>query len=329
MTNSQIQILVVDDESSVRAVLSEVLEEDGFQVEHATSGNNALDIMEEKEFALVITDINMPGISGIELLEEIKEKKPETEVIIITSFASLDTAVTALRLGAYDYLFKPFEDLELISAAAKRATEKVRLQNENKLLLDELQQKNTALENANHKLKVLATRDGLTGLYNHRYFQEILQNEITQANPMDDVFSLLFMDLDHFKSYNDTHGHLEGDKLLRTLSRILYKGLRKTDVIARYGGEEFVVILPETPRENARIVAEKIRRYVESFKFYGRETQPLGTVTISIGLATFPLDGIEKQDLIKAADDALYRAKDKGRNCICLSEQETVKVSSA
>lgn len=327
--DSEIHILVVDDEGSVRTVLAEVLQEDGFQVSQATSGNNALEMMEDAEFALIITDINMPGISGIELLEEIKEKYPDTEVIIITSFASLDTAVTALRLGAYDYLFKPFEDLELISAAAKRATEKVRLQNENERLLNELQKKNTALKNANHKLRVLATRDGLTGLYNHRYFQEILQNEVTQANPLEDVFCLLFMDLDNFKKYNDTHGHPEGDKLLRTLSKILHKGLRKTDVVARYGGEEFVVILPETPRENGRLVAEKIRRYVESFKFYGRETQPLGRVTISIGVATFPMDGIDKPDLIKAADDALYRAKAKGRNCICLTEHEEMKVSNA
>jgi len=329
MMDGEIQILIVDDESSVRTVLSEVLEEDGFKVTQATSGTHALEIMAENEFALVITDINMPGISGLELLEEVKEKASETEVIIITSFASLDTAVTALRLGAYDYLFKPFEDLELISAAAKRATEKVRLLSENKILLGKLKKKNSDLETAYNKLKVLATRDGLTGLYNHRYFQELLQNEVMQANPLEDVFTLLFMDLDHFKSYNDTHGHPEGDKLLRTLSKILFKGLRKTDVIARYGGEEFVVILPETPRENGRIVAEKIRRYIESYKFYGRDTQPLGKITVSIGLATFPLDGIDKTDLIKTADAALYRAKAGSRNCVCMSEPAEAKVSNA
>ena len=329
MMNTDIRILVVDDEGSVRTVLSEVLAEDGFQVSQATSGDNALEIMQNESFALVITDINMPGISGIQLLEAVKARTPETEVIIITSYASLDTAVTALRLGAYDYLFKPFEDLELVSAAARRATEKVFLKRENERLLKVLQEKNNALEYANNKLKILATRDGLTGLYNHRYFQELLKRELQQANPLEDVFSLLFLDLDNFKQYNDTHGHPQGDKLLRTFSKILLKGLRKTDIMARYGGEEFVVILPETPRENARIVAEKIRRYVESYKFYGRETQPLGTVTISIGISTFPIDGLEKKDLIKTADDALYEAKERGRNQVCMSENKEAKVSNA
>jgi signal transduction histidine kinase len=141
-----LQILVVDDEQSVRNVLTEVLQEDGFNVTSAASGEEALALLDNHAFALVITDIVMPGLSGIELLHKIKKRFPATEVIIITSQASLDTAIEALRSNAYDYLFKPFEDLSLISACARRATDKVRLVAENRMLLKILRRKNRELE---------------------------------------------------------------------------------------------------------------------------------------------------------------------------------------
>ncbi len=141
-----IRILVVDDEQSVRKVLSQVLRDDGFTVTEAADGEEAIAAFEEKPFHLVITDIVMPGVDGIELLEKIKKRNPETQVIIITSHASMDTAIQALRCGAYDYLFKPFEDINLISAVTKRAIEKIRLTSENRQLLAKLKDKNVELE---------------------------------------------------------------------------------------------------------------------------------------------------------------------------------------
>ena len=173
-------------------------------------------------------------------------------------------------------------------------------------------------------LKNLASRDGLTGLYNHRYFQEYLIFELYRSSRNKDTFSLLFLDLDYFKKYNDSNGHLEGDKLLQSFAGILKKSIRRSNVVARYGGEEFVLLLPATSKANARIVGEKIRRQVESYPFKGRETQPQGKVTISIGISSFPDDGTDRSSLIQCADGAMYRAKNSGRNKVCLWSSDEV-----
>jgi diguanylate cyclase (GGDEF)-like protein len=313
------RVLVVDDEDTVRSVLYEVLTEDGFIVSKAASGEEALEKLMEETFALVITDIKMPGITGLELQQKIKKQYPDTQVVIITSHASLGTAISAMRHGAYDYLFKPFGDLDLISASAKRAVEKVRLTRENRELLVKLKKNNEELEKANRTLKNMACRDGLTGLYNHRYFQDILFHEVFRADRNNEQFSLVFFDLDNFKQYNDVNGHLEGDKLLRKLGQILKKAVRRSDVVARYGGEEFVIVLPSTPKKNAYVVGEKLRRYIETYPFDGRESQPKGKVTVSIGIATFPDDGTDRTELIHRADKAMYRAKEGGRNAVCVA----------
>jgi diguanylate cyclase (GGDEF)-like protein len=311
------RILVVDDEESIRAVLTEVLIDDGFRVTQAANGLEALEVLKDVPHSLVISDIKMPGMTGIDLLKKIKQTIPATEVIIITSYASLDTAIEALRYGAYDYLFKPFEDITLISAAAIRAIDKVRLTRQNQRLLKELEQKNIQLKKANKTLKWLARRDGLTGLYNHRYFQEILHAELVRAVRYKQYFSVIFLDLDNFKRYNDTHGHQKGDQLLRILAKVLGSCLRESDYLARYGGEEFTIILPSTTRGEALAVTEKIRGRVERYPFTGRETQPKGCVTVSIGLSTFPEDGKDNASLMENADQALYQAKNSGRNRVC------------
>ncbi len=297
------RILVVDDELSVRSVLTEVLNDDGHEVTEAASGEEALEIFQKDPFPLVVTDIVMGGMSGLQLLQEIKQSNPDTQVVIITSNASLDSAIESLRSGAYDYLIKPFDEIDLISAVANRAIEKIRLIEENHDLIE--------------RLKELAIRDGLTGLYNHRHFHEVLAIELTRSSRHQRTFSLILLDVDFFKQYNDTHGHLEGDHLLSTLADLIRKNLRRSDIFARYGGEEFVVLLPETPNEDARTIAEEVRRRLENYPFKGGETQPLGKVTISMGVATFPDDGIDASNLIKHADKALYRAKDSGRNLVC------------
>jgi diguanylate cyclase (GGDEF)-like protein len=278
--------------------------------------------MQNNSFSVVVTDIVMPEMTGLELLEKIKEQSPETQVIIITSHASLETAITAMRHGAYDYLFKPFKDLDLISAAANRASEKVRLIAENHNLMRQLKKKNQELKKANETLKHLASRDGLTGLYNHRYFQEYLIFELYRSSQNKDTFSLLFLDLDYFKQYNDKNGHLKGDQLLQSFAGILKKSIQGTSFVARYGGEEFVLLLPSTSKTIACRVAEKIRRQVEAYPFKGRETQPQGKVTISIGISSFPDDGADRASLIQCADGAMYRAKKGGRNKVCLSSSD-------
>jgi len=309
-------LLVVDDEETLRSVVSQVLTADGFTVAEAASGEEALEAFRASSHPLVITDIRMGGMSGIELLTEIKRHNPDTQVVIMTSHASLDSALTALRAGAYDYLVKPFESLDLISAVAGRAAEKARLVTQNRELLEQLKRANEELQETNSALKEMAVRDGLTSLYNHRYFQEALALETARCKRYEKQCCLVFIDVDNFKMYNDTHGHPEGDQLLKTLARILMSHLRSSDLAARYGGEEFVLLLPETSKDAALMIAEGLREKVADEPFAGRATQPLGRVTISIGVAGFPEDGTEAPALLACADQLLYKAKHGGKNMV-------------
>jgi two-component system, cell cycle response regulator len=313
-------LLVVDDEETLRSVVSQVLSADGFEVAEAASGEEALEAFRSQSHPLVITDIRMSGMSGIELLTQIKAHNPDTQVVIMTSHASLDSALTCLRAGAYDYLIKPFESLDLISAVAARDAEKARLVAQNRELVEQLQRANEELQEANDALKEMAVRDGLTSLYNHRYFQEALTRELSRSRRYQKECSVIFMDVDHFKTYNDTHGHPEGDSLLKRLSDILMDHVRSSDLAARYGGEEFVLLLPETTKDSALRMAETLREKVELEPFRGREQQPLGKVTISVGVATFPADGADPPSVMAFADQLLYKAKHGGRNMVVCSQ---------
>jgi len=317
ISKKPVRILVADDDESLRSILKQVLSMDGYEVNLTSSGEEALAAFKKEPFPLIITDIRMGKMSGIQLLQEVKRLRPDTQVIIITSNATLDTAITAIQAGAYDYLTKPFDDIALISSVARRAVEKIRLIEENKSLLEKLKRKNEELEFVNLTLKELTIRDGLTGLYNHRHFQETLAVEILRSKRHAKTFSLVFLDVDFFKQYNDTHGHLHGDAVLVALSKLLIAGLRKSDVAVRYGGEEFVLLLPETSKENAFALAGTIREKIAVHPFPGRETQPQGKVTVSMGIAAFPEDGSDSSTLLHRADEALYQAKNGGRNRVC------------
>lgn len=307
-------LLVVDDEETLRSVVSQVLSADGFVVEEAASGEQALEAFREQSHQLVITDIRMGGMSGIELLTQIKQHNPDTQVVIMTSHASLDSALKALRAGAYDYLVKPFESLDLISAVASRAAEKARLVTQNRALVEQLKKANEELQEANVILQEMAVKDGLTSLYNHRYFQEALSLELARSKRYAKHCSVIFIDVDNFKMYNDTHGHPEGDRLLKTLAGIMMTHLRSSDLAARYGGEEFVLLLPETSKDAAVKIAEGLRGKVENEPFPGRERQPLGCVTISVGVASYPDDGPDAPAVLAYADQLLYKAKHGGKN---------------
>jgi diguanylate cyclase (GGDEF)-like protein len=161
----------------------------------------------------------------------------------------------------------------------------------------------------------LSITDGLTGLYNHRHFQEQLEVEVKRGQRYDLNLSLIMIDLDHFKEFNDSYGHLEGDTLLRKIAQILKSSLRETDFVARYGGEEFAVILPETNKEGASIAAERVRRALSEQTF----GEVGAKMTVSLGVASYPDDACLRADLIRKADEALYRAKREGRNRACLA----------
>jgi len=164
--------------------------------------------------------------------------------------------------------------------------------------------------------QAMANSDALTKMYTKRYLLLRLGQEIHKAESSSQPLSAFIFDIDHFKRYNDTHGHLAGDELLKVLSRNILREIREDDIAARYGGEEFVVLLPGTQKHEALAVAEKIRKTIESTKFPHAETQPMGMVTISGGVSTLGEDAKTSNELLKAADDALYQAKQKGRNMV-------------
>ncbi|MCX7831434.1 MAG: sensor domain-containing diguanylate cyclase [Actinobacteria bacterium] len=168
----------------------------------------------------------------------------------------------------------------------------------------------------------MALTDSLTGLNNHRYFHERITQEISRARRYRKNLSLLMIDVDNFKKYNDANGHLTGDDALKRISTIIKENIRAADVAVRYGGEEFMVILPETAKEQALMVAERIRLSVEKEPFIGEDALPGKKLTVSIGVATFPEDSEIKDELIKKADDAMYAAKLRGKNCVVCSGEE-------
>jgi len=174
-------------------------------------------------------------------------------------------------------------------------------------------------------LLLFVNEDGLTGLFNHRYFQEQLRHEMARTRRYNRVMSLLLLDLDKFKSYNDHLGHRQGDHLLQVISNLFVENKRDSDIVSRYGGDEFAIILPETNHAEALGYAKRLRQVVEERKFGAkREDGVLDLVTVSIGVATFPQDGNTAEELIDASDQALYRAKRSGRNLVRGNKKDTI-----
>lgn len=310
-------VLVVDDDVNISELVASVLSTEGYRVDAVQSGEEAIELFTKGNYPLVISDIVMPGMGGIELLKQIKQISTDAQVIMMTSQAMLNTSIEALRSDAYDYLTKPFSDLNLISMVTKRAVEKADLLQKNRALLEDLKLKTEDASRINEVLRELTIQDSLTGLYNNRQFQELLVMEIERSKRYKHLFSLLFMTLDHFMKFNDTNGYGAGDKVLRATADIIKKNTRKSNYVARYAFDKFAVILPEISREEALIFAERIRTLVADHPFVGRENQPGGIISLSIGVSTFPHDGIDRKSLIDHAEQALLMAVGRGRNRAC------------
>lgn len=170
---------------------------------------------------------------------------------------------------------------------------------------------------------VMVEYDSMTGLYNKKFLYSMLPQEVSRAQALSDKVSLLMIDVDDFKVYNDKNGHVEGDKLLKKIGDLLKENTRNVDICVRYGGEEFTVILPKTDTEKAVTAAERIRQAIEAYNFYGEEKQPLKKVTVSVGLATFPIHANSPEELIIKADEVLYEAKKSGKNKVIIYKKDT------
>lgn len=458
------KILLTEDNLQLLGMLADFLEGLGYRVIRAADGDQALAVIETEEVHLALLDLNLPTLSGLELLFLLKSRYPDTEVILFTGDAGVDSAIQALRLGAYDYLVKSDLRLPDLQAVVGRALEHRRLAQANRDLVDNLRhaqeelarqratellqirrigetlagpltceqlfnglqsliwesfslkvlglelhagleegpqqayrlqdgvadttftefkdwlkaqlkldetrgstaavaepaseglpfpamlwgkiqageilalvgagrevpftpeeielfriftlQGEAALKNLVlfEQVKMLAIRDGLTGLYNYRHFWEMLDREIEVSRRYGNSLSLLFLDIDDFKTINDTLGHTQGDVVLKTLAAYLQSSARHADVVFRYGGEEFVVILPQTSLEQAGVLAQRFCRGIAQTPIL--PAHRTCKVTVSIGLAQLA-GGMDGEALVKAADTALYRAKESGKNRVC------------
>ena len=461
------KILLADDDPQILGVLGEFLEGQGYPVQAVRDGKQALAALQAEKFTLALLDLRLPGRSGLELLSHIKNHSPETEVILFTGHAGIESAVQALRLGAYDYLLKSDLLLADLQAVIGRALEHRRLAQTNRSLLENLRQakaelalrraeeltqirrigetlagpltseqiiqgmlsliweslplsilglelrgngaellreaylrhpqvkdatleafqswlkahfngrlsyrkgnkvqksktletplpamvwapveagevrglvaagrdtpftpeerelfrifalqggaafKNLALY---EQVKSLAIRDGLTGLYNYRYFWEVLHREVELSRRYRHPLALLFLDLDDFKKVNDTLGHQVGDQVLKALGAYLQGAVRQSDLVCRYGGEEFVILFAETDSRQALISAERLRQGVSRIKLDLPDQELHFTVSIGVAELLPEMDG---DNLVKAADAAMYRAKQAGKNRVCAPE---------
>jgi len=313
--SAEFRVLVIDDDASILGIVSEVLEDDGYAVDTAGSGEDALELLADNRYSLVLSDIRLPGINGVEVLDHIKTVYPRTQVIMITSHASLDTSIDAIKHGAYDYLLKPFEDLSQISNAAKRAVDAFSLEVERSQLIRSLKLSNKELARLNGVLHGMAVRDGLTDLFNHRYINDLLDKHIEKSTVEGVDLALIFIDVDKFKVFNDEYGHQNGDVLLRELSALMRENVRNKDVVARWGGEEFVIVAPNTEEKIAAMLAESLRESIADHSFLKDVMQSSPKVTISAGVAVISKFR-NKSTLVKAADSALYEAKESGRNLV-------------
>ncbi len=301
-------ILVVDDESNNRFLLKTHLESAGYKIIIATNGMDALERVKKSPPDLIILDIMMPEMDGFQVCQTFRQM-PDTmivPIVMVTALRGTDERIKGIEAGADDFISKPFNRMELLT----RVKSLLRI----KKLNEALEQKIVELEKAQEKLTQLAITDGLTGIYNHRYFRQQLRLEISRSKRFNLPFSLIIFDIDHFKQYNDQFGHLNGDKVLNRFARLLHCNIREVDCLARYGGEEFALILPGTTKNAALMVAEKLRLVIAHSTFPHAKKLPEGRVTASAGVASFPEDAENDEELIQKTDRALYHAKNSGRN---------------
>jgi len=300
-----LSLLIVDDDKELCQVIADIFREKGYVVEVAHDGKEAEDKLQERSYRVALIDIKLPDMEGTELLRRLKEMHPETDAIMITAYATLESAIKAMREGAFAYVQKPLAMDEVI-ATVERALEKRHLAMETTEAL-------TREREDKEYYRLLSITDGLTEVYNRRHFEELLAREIALAKRYRYDLSLLMIDLDHFKEYNDTYGHLAGDRALRQIARTLKGMCREVDIIARYGGEEFAILMPFTRKGDSAIVGERLRGAVA-------QAQPQPWLTISIGVAAYPGDAQDGGKLIAGADQALYEAK-RVRNRVCVFEK--------
>jgi diguanylate cyclase (GGDEF)-like protein len=298
--SKQQTILIVDDAKENINVLAELLRSN-FKIRAATSGERAINIaFSDNPPDLILLDVMMPNMDGYEVCKRLKSSSQTKNIpiIFITGRVSEKDEVYGFTLGAIDYITKPFNPVVVRMRVNTHA---------------ELKRYHDYLEDISYL-------DGLTGIANRRKFNEYLDSTWNFGERVHLPISMILMDIDHFKQYNDNYGHIEGDACLIQIAHALFEAVvRKTDFVARYGGEEFAYILPNTDLDSAVVIAERLRLSIISLQIPHDYSSTGNNVTISLGVATIiPVINTSCSVLIKAADEALYRAKEDGRNKVSI-----------
>lgn len=288
-------ILIIDDSVDAILLLSDMLEGQG-NILFATNGQSGIELAKQRHPRLILLDVDMPQMNGYEVCRILKSSPDTREcaVIFVTGNSTMESEVAALEAGAVDFITKP------LNPPVVRARVRTHLN---------LQRHTLALAQ-------LASRDGLTGLFNRRYFDEQLERELDRHRRQRLPLGLALIDIDHFKTYNDGYGHQQGDACLIRVAGAIGAGTRRPgEAIARYGGEEFVVILPYTSSEDAQKYGNWICEHVRSLNITHVFSTTSQVVTVSVGVTSvIPDHKMDAGALIRAADQALYQAKSSGRN---------------
>jgi two-component system cell cycle response regulator len=309
--SSRKRLLLIEDSAAQGGQLQATLQEFGYDVQWVDSGTAGLQAALQSPPDLVLLDLVLADVDGFAVCRLLKqhEETRDVPIIMLTVRGGVEDRVVGLELGADDYLAKPYADAEL------RARISVALRAKEAQL--ELRRRNQQLESKLQHVQALATTDALTGLFNRRRFGEALDHECAVTKRYKSPLTLLMLDLDHFKLINDTHGHDAGDEVLRVVAELLRQSLREVDLPARIGGDELAILLPQTPKQRAETVAERIRTAVEGALVEVRGQRIV--VTASVGIADdSDVEAGDADALMRAADRALYQAKLGGRNRVVL-----------
>ena len=290
------QILVIDDDSALVDLMTFVLEQAGMDVQGVIHPKEALDAISRQKPDLILMDIHMPWCSGIELAQVIRQQSnfAGIPIIFLSSETDADVQFTAVLKGGDDFLIKPIDINRLpifIKAKAHRA----------------------------RALNALMIKDGLTGLYNHTYIKELIETEMFRSERSKADFSVVMLDVDHFKHVNDTYGHVVGDQVLRSLSHFLLQRLRKSDKVGRYGGEEFMVLLPDTDLSEAKVLFDNILEDFRDVHHHDLDANEF-EVTFSGGVISNQITK-DTSLMLELVDQTLYKAKTTGRNQVLVTEK--------
>lgn len=292
------KILIVEDDTTIQQMIKEAVEGAGYLVEAASSAEEALNLIRNFKPHLILTDQDMPGLSGLEMLRDLRDQLNYTAVIFVSGRSDALLVAQALHSGADDYIRKPFRFEELLA----RIEACLRTHDLHRGLLE-----------ANQKLQDMVERDHLTGLFNMRSMYDRIDGELKRAFRFGRQVACVMLDMDHFKRVNDGHDHLFGSFVLKEVGLLIQKTMRDSDFAARYGGDEFLVVLTDTNSEGSQAFCERLREKVASYNFTDGKSSI--RLTLSLGCAVSILSQeITARQLVRAADHALYRAKDAGRN---------------